>query len=459
MALITSISGIRGTIGGAPGENLTPVDIVKFTAAYGTWLKMKTLGRKVVIGRDARPSGAMVSAMVAGTLVGLGFEVIDLGISTTPTVEMAVDEYEAAGGIVLTASHNPVEWNALKLLNGKGEFVTKKDGNEILEIAANQLYKFSAVDRMGKITPVADAVEMHIRKILELDLVNPFAIEQANFKVVVDGVNSSGSLFVPQLLRALGVKDIIVLNEEPTGWFAHNPEPLAEHLTETCEAIRAHGAHMGIVVDPDVDRLAFIDENGNMIGEEYTLVAVADYVLRHQVGAVVSNLSSSRALEDLAARYGVRRYASAVGEVNVTELMKRFDAVVGGEGNGGIIYPPLHYGRDAMVGIALFLSHLAKMGQTVSALRASYPDYFMAKKKIELTPEIKVPELLKAFKQHHADKKVNDIDGVKVDFEQSWVHLRSSNTEPIIRIYTEAPSQAEADQLADDTIALLKTLI
>lgn len=459
MSLITSISGVRGTIGGSPGENLTPIDIVKFSAAYATWLKIKSPIRKVVIGRDARPSGDMVSQLVTGTLVGMGFEVLDLGLSTTPTVEMAVMEYEAAGGIVLTASHNPVSWNALKLLNARGEFVTKKDGGEILNIANEQLYKFSTVERMGKITPINDAVDMHIAKILALDLVDKYAVREKKLKVVVDGVNSSGGVYVPQLLEAMGVKDIVLLNCEPTGWFAHNPEPLRENLIDTCRVVRESGADLGIVVDPDVDRLVFIDEHGEMVVEEYTLVAIADYVLQHQKSPVVSNLSSSRALEDLAARYGVRRYASAVGEVNVTEIMKRTDALIGGEGNGGIIYPALHYGRDAMVGIALFLTYLAKSGKTVSELRATYPDYFMAKKKIELTPEMNVAALLDAFKEKYKHEKVNDIDGVKVDFADSWVHLRSSNTEPIVRIYTEAPTQEAADSLADNIIAELKTML
>lgn len=461
MTLISSISGTRGTIGGRSGENLTPIDIVKFASAFGTWLSLKGRNRKVVIGRDARPSGTMVQNLVSNTLVGLGFEVIDLGISTTPTVEMAVPHYEANGGIILTASHNPVNWNALKLLNQRGEFVTQKDGLEILEILDNSLFNFSPVEELGSIRKVDDFFDVHVNKIQQLRLVDNYAIAKSNFKVVVDGINSSGGIYVPKLLRALGVSDIVELNCEPNGWFSHDPEPLQKNLTGICSYIAEHGADLGIAVDPDVDRLVFIDEKGNMFGEEYTLVAIADYILRHTKSTVVSNLSSSRALADVAGRFGCRRVASAVGEVNVIEMMKRTDAVIGGEGNGGIIYPKLHYGRDALVGIALFMSFLAKEEATVSEIRASYPDYFMAKQKIELGPKLDVDSILKAFKEKYEGiegAKINDIDGVKVDFESSWVHLRKSNTEPIIRIYTEASSQQQADELASDVIKEINSI-
>ncbi len=457
MTLISSISGTRGTIGGGAGENLTPIDTVKFAAAFGSWLSFKSSKRTVIIGRDARPSGEMFQQLVAATLVGLGFRVIDLGISTTPTVEMAVPAYEAAGGVILTASHNPVSWNALKLLNHRGEFVTKKDGLEILECLNNGLYKFAEVEELGKIEEVDDFAELHIQKILDLKLVDKYAIQKAGLKVVVDGINSSGGIYVPQLLEALGVKDIVKINCEPTGWFSHNPEPLAENLTELCERVKNEGTDLGIAVDPDVDRLVFVDNEGRMFGEEYTIVAVADYVLQHNKSAVVTNLSSSRAMRDIAESHGCRYYASAVGEVNVVEIMKRTDALIGGEGNGGVIYPELHYGRDALVGIALFLSHLVKSGMTAAQLRRQYPDYFMAKKKIQLHTGIDVDDLLVKFKEHYKDEDVNDVDGVKVNFENSWVHLRKSNTEPIIRVYTEATSQEEAIKLADATIALVST--
>ena len=458
MTLISSISGIRGTIGGKVGENLTPLDVVRFASAYGTWLLLKTSSRKVIIGRDARPSGEMVSQLVTSTLIGLGFEVVDLGLSTTPTVEMAVPALNAAGGIILTASHNPVEWNALKLLNLRGEFVTRKDGLEILEIAENSYYDFQEVRNLGKYTRNDEMESFHIDKILSLQLVDSYAIAQANFKVAVDGVNSSGGKYVPDLLRALGVQNILEVNCEPTGWFAHNPEPLKEHLTEISEVIRREGADLGICVDPDVDRLVFVDEQGEIFGEEYTLVAIADYVLQHTKSSVVSNLSSSRALRDVATKHGVRYHASAVGEVNVVEIMKRTDALIGGEGNGGIIYPELHYGRDALVGIALFLSHLAKSGMTCSELRKTYPDYYMAKKKLKLSPGLDVDLLLEKFKEMHKDGEVNTVDGVKVDLEEAWIHLRKSNTEPIIRVYTEAKTQEAADQLAQKVIEDLQTV-
>ncbi|MDB4285962.1 phosphoglucosamine mutase [bacterium] len=459
MSLISSISGTRGTIGGKVGENLTPIDTVKFAAAFGTWLKLKTRSRKVVIGMDARPSGPMVHGLVSHTLVSLGFEVHDMGLSTTPSVEMAVPEFKAAGGIILSASHNPVEWNALKLLNARGEFVTRKDGLEILEILENEMYEFEDVRKLGKIISYEGGyVAEHIKKIQDLKLVDNFAVKRAKLKIVVDGVNSSGGIYVPQLLHAMGVKDVIKLNCEPNGWFTHDPEPLKKNLTELSEVIKKEGADLGIAVDPDVDRLVFIDNEGEMFGEEYTLVAIADYILSHTKSSVVSNLSSSRALADVAARHGCRYYASAVGEVNVTEIMKRTDAIIGGEGNGGIIYQPLHYGRDALVGIALFLSHLVKSKKTCAELRATYPDYFMAKEKITLEPGMDVDGILKGFHTRYKDEKVNDTDGVKVDFEESWVHLRKSNTEPIIRIYTEAKTQEEADSLAKRFIGELKTL-
>lgn len=459
MTLISSISGTRGTIGGAAGNNLTPLDVVQFTAAYGMWLTLKSDVRRVVLGRDARPSGDMVHRLVCGTLMGLGFEVIDLGLSTTPTVEVAVPDFGAAGGIILTASHNPVEWNALKLLNHRGEFVTKKDGLEILEIHRNGYYQFSDVRELGSVREVEDYEATHIEKILALNLVDRYAIEKANLKVVVDGVNSSGGVYVPQLLRALGVKDIVEVNCTPTGWFSHNPEPLAENLTDLSRHIAEHGADLGIAVDPDVDRLVLIDNLGQLFGEEYTIVAVADYVLRHTKSAVVTNLSSSRAMRDVAARHGCRYYAAAVGEVNVVEIMKRTDALIGGEGNGGVIYPELHYGRDALVGIALFLSHLVKSGLTTRELRATYPDYFMAKRKVNLTEGMDIDALLKAFQAQHPPAQVNTADGVKVDFEDSWVHLRKSNTEPIIRVYTEAPTQAAADDLAEQVIKELSSMV
>ncbi|MFK7972994.1 MAG: phosphoglucosamine mutase [Bacteroidia bacterium] len=452
MTLISSISGTRGTIGGRAGDNLTPIDIVKFAAAFGTWLNLRTGPTKVVIGRDARPSGQMVQDLVMQTLVSLGFEVIDLGMSTTPTVEMAIPHYHAKGGIMISASHNPIEWNALKLFNHRGEFVTKKDGLEILQILNEGLFNFASVQDLGKINVVNDYFYNHINAIQQLHLVDNYAIKKTGFKVVVDGVNSSGSIYVPLLLKALGVTDIIELNSVPNGYFAHDPEPLPKNLGQLAKRVIDEGADLGIAVDPDVDRLVFVDEKGNMFGEEYTLVAIADYVLQNNKSTVVSNLSSSRALDDIAEKYGCRRVVSAVGEVNVIEMMKRTDALIGGEGNGGVIYPELHYGRDALVGIALFLSFLAKSEKTASEIRASYPDYFMAKEKVSLTPTTDVDAILQSFKEKHAGADINDVDGVKVSFADRWVHLRKSNTEPIIRIYTEAPTQEEADALAKETM-------
>lgn len=459
MTLIKSISGIRGTIGGKPSENLTPVDAVKFAAAYGSWLKKANSEThlKVVIGRDARISGAMIQQLVMNTLVGLGIEVIDLDLSTTPTVEIAVPMEKAHGGIILTASHNPKQWNALKLLNEKGEFLSGQDGAKILEIAEKADFDFAEVDALGKIKPATHYIDTHIEEVVMLPLVDAKKIAKANFKVVVDGVNSTGGIAVPKLLKRLGV-EVVELYCEPTGHFPHNPEPLKEHLSDICELVRKEKADLGIVVDPDVDRLAFITEEGEMFGEEYTLVACADYVLQKTPGNTVSNLSSSRALKDVTLSHGGNYSASAVGEVNVVEMMKKTNAVIGGEGNGGIIYPELHYGRDSLVGIALFLTFLAGKKIKVSELRNSYPSYFMSKKKIELTPELDVDEILRQVEKEYSGENVSTIDGVKIDFEMHWVHLRKSNTEPIIRIYTEAKSQEKADDVADEMINKIKEI-
>ncbi len=460
MSLIKSISGIRGTIGGKVDDNLTPVDVVKFTAAFGTWLQ-KTQNKKeltLVIGRDARISGAMVNSLVTATLQGLGINVVDLGLSTTPTVEVMVPELKADGGIILTASHNPKQWNALKLLNEKGEFISGKDGAEMLEIAEKEDFNFAEVDDLGKYETKTDAFDIHIQKILDLPMVDAEAVKSKKFKVVLDAVNSTGGISLPPLLEKLGC-EVVKLYCEPNGQFPHNPEPLKEHLTDICDLIKKEGADVGIVVDPDVDRLALIDENGEMFGEEYTLVAVADYLLRHKKGVAISNLSSSRALRDVARNLDSEYFASAVGEVNVVTLMKEKNAVIGGEGNGGIIYPDLHYGRDSLVGVALFLTHLAKENKTVSELRATYPAYYMGKKKIELTPEIDVDALLVKMQEEYKNEEISTIDGVKIDFPENWVHLRKSNTEPIIRIYTEAFSQQEADELADKMIEKIKSFI
>ncbi len=460
MTLIKSISGIRGTIGGSVGDNLTPVDAVKFAAAYGQWLKKEYPDGpyRVVIGRDARPSGEMIQTLVMQTLVGQGIDVVDLGLSTTPTVEVAVPMESAQGGIILTASHNPKQWNALKLLNHKGEFLNAEAGASILDIAQSESFDFSAVDDLGTITPNDTYIDKHIQAILALPLVDVPAIKSKNFSVVVDAVNSTGGIAVPRLLKALGV-NTVEIHCTPNGQFPHNPEPLKEHLTDLMEAVVAHKAHMGLVVDPDVDRLAIVDEKGAMFGEEYTLVAVADYVLSITPGDTVSNLSSSRALRDVTHNRGGRYQASAVGEVNVVTLMKETSAVIGGEGNGGIIYPELHYGRDSLVGIALFLSHLAHLDISVSALKESYPFYAMSKNKVALTPDLDVDGLMSSIAQtYQASEHVNTVDGVKIDFEDSWVHLRKSNTEPIIRIYTEATSQQSADDLALRFVGELKQL-
>jgi len=457
MTLIKSISGIRGTIGGNVGDNLTPIDAVKFASAYGTWLKQQRNKEnyRVVVGRDARISGEMIQNLVMNTLVGLGIHVIDLGLSTTPTVEVAVPMEYADGGIILTASHNPKQWNALKLLNAKGEFLSGKEGQLILDIAESDNMQFAEVDSLGKITKNEAYIEMHIDEVLNLSLVNKKAIENANFKVVVDGVNSTGGIAIPRLLERLGVH-AVKLYCTPNGQFPHNPEPLKEHLTDLSEMVVIEHADFGIVVDPDVDRLAFVCEDGEMFGEEYTLVACADYVLSKTPGSTISNMSSSRALRDVTETHGQTYEASAVGEVNVVELMKKNNAIIGGEGNGGIIYPELHYGRDALVGVALFLSLLAEKKMSVSELRAGYPAYFMSKKKIELTPTLDVDAILEAMKKHYSNEDITTIDGVKIDFAENWVHLRKSNTEPIIRIYTEAKSQHEANALADKIIAEIK---
>jgi phosphomannomutase len=449
MTLIKSISGIRGTIGGKVGDNLTPVDAVKFASAYGTFLK-NTIQKdklKVVIGRDARISGPMIHNLVVNTLIGLGIDVIDLGLSTTPTVEVAVPLEQADGGIILTASHNPKQWNALKLLNAKGEFLSGSDGAVILEIAEAEAFNFSDVDSLGEITMNDAYMDIHIDEVLELPLVDAEAVAKRKFKVVVDGVNSSGGIIIPKLLEQMGV-ECVKLYCEPNGHFPHNPEPLKEHLGDICKLVVDENADFGIVVDPDVDRLAFISNDGEMFGEEYTLVACADYVLSKTPGNTVSNMSSSRALRDITEKHNGSYQASAVGEVNVVELMKASNAIIGGEGNGGIIYPELHYGRDSLVGVALFLTHLASLDMTVAELRASYPQYYMSKNKIELTPQIDVDAILVAMTDKYKSENISTIDGVKIDFPTEWVHLRKSNTEPIIRIYTEAPTQEEADTLA-----------
>jgi len=453
MTLIKSISGIRGTIGGTVGDNLTPVDAVKFASAYGTWLKngqesrVKSQKLKVVVGRDARISGPMIHNLVVNTLVGLGIDVIDLGLSTTPTVEIAVPLENADGGIILTASHNPQQWNALQLLNEKGKLLNGIEGEKILQIAEAEAFDFSDVDSLGEIVENDSYMDIHIDEVLNLPLVDIAAVKAAKFKVVVDGVNSSGGIIIPKLLELMGV-EVVKLYCEPNGHFPHNPEPLKEHLTDISELVVKEKAHLGVVVEPDVDRLAFICEDGEMFGEEYTLVACADYVLGKTPGNTVSNMSSSRALRDVTNNHHGNYEASAVGEVNVVELMKINNAIIGGEGNGGIIYPELHYGRDSLVGVALFLTHLANKKMTVSALRASYPEYFMSKNKIELTPQIDVDAILVAMTEKYKNEDITTIDGVKIDFTKEWVHLRKSNTEPIIRIYTEAPSQQEADKLA-----------
>ncbi len=460
MTLIKSISGFRGTIGGKAGEGLTPIDAVKFAAAYGTWLKETQNGKlKVVVGRDARLSGEMISNLVVSTLVGLGIDVINLNLSTTPTVEVAVPMEKANGGIILTASHNPKEWNALKLLNQKGEFISAAEGQRVLEIAENDAYTFAEVDDLGVVTNDDSYLEKHIKAVLDLPLVDVDAIRNAKLKVVVDAVNSTGGIFIPALLKRLGVEDVVELYCEPTGHFPHNPEPLPEHLTDLSAKIVAEKADIGFTVDPDVDRLAMVCEDGTMFGEEYTLVAVADYVLEHTPGATVSNLSSTRALRDITENRGLVYEAAAVGEVNVVEKMKAINAIIGGEGNGGIIYPELHYGRDALVGIALFLSYMAKKGQSAKSLRDALPTYVISKNKIELTPQIDVDNILVQMAEKYKGEEVDTIDGVKIYIGKEWVHLRKSNTEPIIRIYSESETKESADAFAQKIINEIKELI
>lgn len=461
MSLIKSISGIRGTIGGKPGEGLSALDIVKFTSAYATFIRSNTTknNNTIVVGRDARISGPMVEQLVCGTLISMGFDVINIGLASTPTTEIAVVEENACGGIILTASHNPRQWNALKLLDEKGEFLNDSQGKEVLSIAEREDFSYADIDNIGTVLNNQTYNLKHIEKVLKLNLVDTEAIKNANFTVAVDAVNSVGGVIIPQLLKALGVKNIVELNCEATGKFAHTPEPLPENLTQISELMRQGGIDVGFVVDPDVDRLAIVMENGEMFVEEYTLVAVADYILSHTPGSTVSNLSSSRALRDVTNSHNCSYSAAAVGEVNVVAKMKETNAIIGGEGNGGVIYPEAHYGRDALVGVALFLSLLAKSGKTVSQLKATYPQYAIAKNKIELTPEIDVDKILVAMKEKYANENITDIDGVKIDFADSWVHLRKSNTEPIIRIYSEAHSMQEADKLADDIKEVIKSLI
>ena len=460
MTLIKSISGIRGTIGGVAGDGLSPLDVVKFTAAYGSWIKKNSSvkNKTVVVGRDARISGEMVDHLVTGTLMGMGMNVINIGLASTPTTEIAVQKEGACGGIILTASHNPKQWNALKLLNEHGEFLSDKDGKEVLSIAEKEAFTFSEVDELGNVTRKDNYNQIHINDVLQLKLVDVEAIKKADFKVAIDCVNSVGGLILPELLDKLGVKNVIKLNCEPTGNFAHNPEPLPAHLTGISELIKKEKADVGFVVDPDVDRLAMICEDGDMFGEEYTLVSVADYVLSHTPGNTVSILSSTRALRDVTRKHGGVYNAAAVGEVNVVTKMKETKATIGGEGNGGVIYPESHYGRDALVGIALFLSLLAKKKMKVSELRKTYPEYYISKNKIQLTPEIDVDAVLAAMKNKYKNEEVNDIDGVKVDFADKWVHLRKSNTEPIIRIYSEASSMKEADDLAQKIMGEIKEI-
>jgi len=461
VTLITSISGIRGTIGGSVGDSLTPLDIIKFTSGYANWIKSNyknKLKPKIVTGRDARISGPMVHSLVNNTLISLGIDVIDCGLSTTPSVEMAVPYHDAQGGIIITASHNPKQWNALKLLNDKGEFVSAKDGDLILKYA-NATQQYSEVNQLGFIQVDDQSIERHIDEVLRLKLVNIDAIAAAKFCIVVDAVNSTGGIAVPMLLKKLGVENVVELYCEPNGQFPHNPEPLPENLTAISKEVIKAKAHLGIVVDPDVDRLALVCEDGEMFGEEYTLVAVSDYVLKHQKGNTVSNLSSTRALKDITEKAGHKYSSAAVGEVNVVDKMKQTKAVIGGEGNGGVIYPELHYGRDALAGIALFLSHLALSKQSVSALRKSYPNYYISKNKIELTPEIKVDDILKEIIERYSKEEVDTTDGVKISFEKEWVHLRKSNTEPIIRIYAESSSETTASTLASKIISDIKEVV
>jgi phosphomannomutase len=459
LALIKSISGIRGTIGGKPGDGLSPIDVVSFAAAYGSWLKSTgPSSNQIVLGRDARISGSMVSSLVANTLIGLGWDVLDIGLSTTPTVELAVPWTKSAGGIIITASHNPAQWNALKLLNAAGEFISDEDGKALLKLAENQDFHFVEVGQLGKITEDASFLQQHIDHVLGLRWVDQPAIQEKNFKVLVDAVNSTGGIVVPQLLNALGVHQVDVIFGEPNGHFGHNPEPLPENLTDMIARMKSGNYDLGIVVDPDVDRLCFISEDGTPFGEEYTLVAVADYILSKEKGNTVSNLSSTRALADVTNRHGGQYFAAAVGEVNVVTQMKAENAIIGGEGNGGVIFPESHYGRDALVGIGLFLTHLAYKNKSVSALRAEYPSYIMSKNKIELSADLNVDLILATVAEQFKDEKVNTIDGVKIDFADRWVHLRKSNTEPIIRIYSEAPTEKEANELAEKIMQVIRSI-
>lgn len=449
MTLIKSISGIRGTIGGLPGDNLTPIDMVKFTAAFVKFIQRGGVERpRIVVGRDARLSGFLVNQIVCGTLQAMGADVLDIGLSTTPTTEVAVTGLKADAGIILTASHNPAQWNALKLLNNRGEFISASEGAWLLDVASRDEFEFVPIEQIGSYTQVDGWIDRHIQQVLDLPLVNREAIKAAHFKVAVDAVNSTGGIAIPKMLRALGVEDILELNCEPTGRFAHTPEPLAQNLTDICRYVREQGCDFGVVVDPDVDRLVFVKEDGELFGEEYTLVSVADFVLRHTPGPTVSNLSSTRALRDVTRSHGQEYHAAAVGEVNVVEKMKEVGAVIGGEGNGGVIYPAIHYGRDALVGTALFLTQLSEKRIKCSELKKTYPPYFMSKNKIQLTPDMNVDAILARFAEKFKDEKVTTIDGVKIDFEEGWVHLRKSNTEPIIRIYSEGKTEAEAERFA-----------
>ena len=461
MTLIKSISGIRGTIGGKSGDGLSPLDTVKFVSAYAQWIinNTKVQKIKVVVGRDARISGEMVNHVVIGTLMGMGIDVVDIGLATTPTTEIAVTSENAQGGIILTASHNPKQWNALKLLNHKGEFLSAAEGALVLDIAAKESFMYADVDKLGSLVIKTNYLDIHIQQILKLPLVDVNAIRKAQFKVAIDAVNSVGGIAIPALLKALGVKEVIELYCDPNGIFPHNPEPLPEHLTEISKVVKDKKAHLGFVVDPDVDRLAIINEDGTMFGEEYTLVAVADYILQNKPGNTVSNLSSTRALRDVTQKYGGSYFAAAVGEVNVVDSMKKNNAVIGGEGNGGVIYPEIHYGRDALVGIALFLTYLAKSGKKCSELKSQYPKYVISKNKIELTPKINVDKILESIENKFAHEQVSTIDGVKIDFENGWVHLRKSNTEPIIRIYAESKDEHSANNLAEKIIGEIKKLI
>lgn len=459
MALIKSISGIRGTIGGEPGKSLTPIDVVKFTSSYGAWVATQTSEKKIIVGRDGRISGEMVRNLVVATLQSLGFDVIDLGLSTTPTVEMAVKMEQAAGGIILTASHNPKEWNALKLLNTDGEFLSGDDGQWILDHAEKGAILFAEINKIGTVKLDDSYIQKHIDEILKHPLVDVKAIKKKKFKIVVDPVNSTGALSVPQLLQALGVDDVIVINEEVTGKFAHNPEPLPENLRKLCQVVEKQNAHLGIAVDPDVDRLCFVCEDGSLFGEEYTLVAVADYILSNKKGNTVSNLSSTRALKDITLKHGGEYSPSAVGEVNVVKKMKETNAVIGGEGNGGIIVPEMHYGRDALIGIALFLTHLAKTGKTIKALRGTYPDYFISKNKIELGEDVEVKTIFEQIKKKYKNQPINTEDGLRIEFDNDWVHLRTSNTEPIIRIYSESTSETMANNIAKRIMEDIKELM